>query len=706
MEPLSSSSQTAVLTDNVWTDPSKAITTATSGTRDVSQTDITMTTGGVMSGITTAKIGAVTIATGGAISHDGTAPNIGSESYPFGELYGIGTFPLRAYRDSTTASAHLRFYNKNSSSGWFFSGDFYAGVTSSTTGTETSELYLQGYHSGAVTKFATFAGEGAEISEAHIGAWSTSTGTARIGHKDWNIATGACLIQTSSGKVSLDTAAGTSLDMQIGGASIASMTSSGLLMASGKKILNAGGTPGIGDATNSFGDLYVKGTFPLRAYRDSTTASAHLRFYNTNTSGSYFESGDFYNQIDDADPGQETATLFFQTACSGTLAQVAKFNCDESELKKITNGGTAYDIGEAGARWGTLHAEEAILYSNGLTFTLNVQGYAKVQRTGNVGMGDDGVKSVETTWPYATSIRTLFQSTSYTSEATTRFNACIYGRMAARYASSNAPAAGVMGHSNEDGYTSRPGTRVGVAGLAEADTNVTASGQERIGGHFIAVSNDNNTKNPAYGVRGFGNIISTGGSADCYGGEFQALGAQSSGTAYGVYATASGAETNWAGYFAGDTYNELTVGAVSFAQIYVADNTGAQSIASGSTYTKLTCFDSDGEDNDCTADAANDKITITRIGRYKVNFHAAGYSGTANVTFRLAPFLNGSEQVQAISERKFSTASDVGSQSGGGYIDVTSVPVDLDLRARHDNNSAINFTGTCVSMFVERIGHT
>jgi len=53
----------------------------------------------------------------------------------------------------------------------------------------------------------------------------------------------------------------------------------------------------------------------------------------------------------------------------------------------------------------------------------------------------------------------------------------------------------------------------------------------------------------------------------------------------------------------------------AFGDIHVHDaGAGAQSIATGATYTKLTCFTDNGASVGVTADATNDKITLTRTG--------------------------------------------------------------------------------------------
>jgi len=144
----------------------------------------------------------------------------------------------------------------------------------------------------------------------------------------------------------------------------------------------------------------------------------------------------------------------------------------------------------------------------------------------------------------------------------------------------------------------------------------------------------------------------------------------------------------------------------TYADIYVSDGSVAQSIPTGATYTKLTAFTNNGPSVNCTADVANDKITITKAGFYIVNCSINGRSGTANVTFIFAAFLNSVEQDQVHCHRKFGSAGDNGSSSMSGIIDVTTVPWDLDVRARHDSGGSVDFTSTYMNLCVSYLGET
>lgn len=143
-----------------------------------------------------------------------------------------------------------------------------------------------------------------------------------------------------------------------------------------------------------------------------------------------------------------------------------------------------------------------------------------------------------------------------------------------------------------------------------------------------------------------------------------------------------------------------------YAAIHVHDASAAQSIATGVGYTKITCYTDNGLSANCTPDAANDKITITKAGVYRVSCGVSFSSGTANVTWSLAAFLDGVEQDQCHLRRKAVASGDIVPGSITGFVDVTSVPVDIDLRARHDNGGSVNITVNYSNFNVEYVGPT
>lgn len=138
------------------------------------------------------------------------------------------------------------------------------------------------------------------------------------------------------------------------------------------------------------------------------------------------------------------------------------------------------------------------------------------------------------------------------------------------------------------------------------------------------------------------------------------------------------------------------------AEIYLHDNSTATTVATGAGYTKCDQWTTNGQFINCTPDQANDKITITQTGIYRVVCSTSFYTDTANINVLSAAFLDGVEQDQLHYIRKIGAANDVGAATFSGYIDVTSVPVDLDLRFRHDDPGNVDITISYGNMSVER----
>lgn len=144
----------------------------------------------------------------------------------------------------------------------------------------------------------------------------------------------------------------------------------------------------------------------------------------------------------------------------------------------------------------------------------------------------------------------------------------------------------------------------------------------------------------------------------------------------------------------------------TYGEIHLHDGSTPQSIDNGTTYIKLTGFGDNGLSNSCSPDYTNNKITLLETGVYLVTCSINGSSGTALATFKFAVFLDGVEQDQVHSHRKYTTAGDIGSASLVGTIDVTSANLDLDVRAVHDRPTTVNFTPTYMNLNVSKLGET
>jgi len=158
--------------------------------------------------------------------------------------------------------------------------------------------------------------------------------------------------------------------------------------------------------------------------------------------------------------------------------------------------------------------------------------------------------------------------------------------------------------------------------------------------------------------------------------------------------------------FTGPIYFSGNGSGLPYGGIHVHDASAAQTVPTGATYTKLTHYADNDLALNVTPDAANDKITITKAGVYLLNCSLNFSDDTNNVEWRIAPFLNAVEQDHIHVVRKIGTAGDVGSASMTGFIDVTTVPWDLDIRGRHDKGGNIDIIVEYSNFNVTMVGGT
>lgn len=141
-----------------------------------------------------------------------------------------------------------------------------------------------------------------------------------------------------------------------------------------------------------------------------------------------------------------------------------------------------------------------------------------------------------------------------------------------------------------------------------------------------------------------------------------------------------------------------------YAEIYVHEGVTAQSIPTGAGYTKVTGFASSGASNNATADAANDKITLTKNGDYKIECSLSFTGSGISKNWFGVIFADGVEQDKIHFQRKIGTGGDYGSTQFGGLITVSGAPVDIDIRVRHDDGGALDFTPIYLNMNAIRVG--
>lgn len=142
----------------------------------------------------------------------------------------------------------------------------------------------------------------------------------------------------------------------------------------------------------------------------------------------------------------------------------------------------------------------------------------------------------------------------------------------------------------------------------------------------------------------------------------------------------------------------------SYAELHAHDNSTGQSIATGTTYAKITALIGAGPYNDARISTSTQEITINRAGTYRVALNVSFYSDTNNVIAYFAAFKGTSELDNIHFERKIGTGADVGSSAASGYISCSAGDI-ITLRARHDYTSAVVFTVTYANLNVERIGN-
>lgn len=141
----------------------------------------------------------------------------------------------------------------------------------------------------------------------------------------------------------------------------------------------------------------------------------------------------------------------------------------------------------------------------------------------------------------------------------------------------------------------------------------------------------------------------------------------------------------------------------AYASIYCYDASAAQSIPTGTAWTKLTAFTTNGLSANCSPDATNDKIMITQLGVYRIAMSGSSSTGTANVLLRTIVRVGGTAQENLASHRELINANKPGAAALSGFINVTSVPVDVDVAVSHDNGGSVNITVVDVNLSIERV---
>lgn len=124
----------------------------------------------------------------------------------------------------------------------------------------------------------------------------------------------------------------------------------------------------------------------------------------------------------------------------------------------------------------------------------------------------------------------------------------------------------------------------------------------------------------------------------------------------------------------------------TYGTIYVFDGVTAQTVATGTTPTLLTCWNTatgfNGVANDMTPAKASNKITVTRAGTYRVAYNLSYTCNTDLTTWEFYCFSGGAEAVNM--GTRFTSAVGVNNVtvSAAGYFAIAA-NADIDVRAFH-----------------------
>ena len=143
-------------------------------------------------------------------------------------------------------------------------------------------------------------------------------------------------------------------------------------------------------------------------------------------------------------------------------------------------------------------------------------------------------------------------------------------------------------------------------------------------------------------------------------------------------------------------------GDASYAQMYRTGSGVAQSIPTGTAWTKLTPFTANSNAFDSTPDHANDRIVIGRAGQYKVTFTRSFDVGTANTTWKSTVLKNGSEWAPSTQQVKMLNATTSTYACTSCQISCAAGDV-LTIGVQHDNASSVNVTHAFATLSVEAV---
>jgi hypothetical protein len=149
----------------------------------------------------------------------------------------------------------------------------------------------------------------------------------------------------------------------------------------------------------------------------------------------------------------------------------------------------------------------------------------------------------------------------------------------------------------------------------------------------------------------------------------------------------------------------------TYAGIGVVDGVTAQSVPNGSTAQAVTAFNTaqgfNDASNDCISNRVNNRVEITRTGRYKVDWSMTVAADTNNVQVYGGVIVNSTSVASGKAATKLGSSSDRHFMGGTAIIDVASVAGTdghVQLGIWHGHGGSVNLTPMFTGLIVVRLG--
>lgn len=166
-----------------------------------------------------------------------------------------------------------------------------------------------------------------------------------------------------------------------------------------------------------------------------------------------------------------------------------------------------------------------------------------------------------------------------------------------------------------------------------------------------------------------------------------------------VDANADGVEANTSGI--------ASLRAGAYIELYLAENSNAVSIPTGSTYTAyntvtMTCDKSNGLTLITAEEGGAQTIEAETPGLYYLNATFCSKLGTTDVIWDTAIFVNGAEATNLHMRRRFSTSGYAFNVSLSGIVQLAVGDV-IDVRVKHNNGSDVSITTEYANISLHKI---